>query len=102
MQFIKELEQLFKDVEYLKERDKVLTHTIQELLTVVPDEVKGIVAGAKFLGVSESTLSNLIRDKTIPYKKTGRAISFSWKALLEYKEGKRLKRNPNLPSILNL
>jgi len=102
MEFLKNLEQLFKDVAYLKERDETLTHSVKQLMAMVPNEIKGYQAASKFLGVSVSTLERLVRERKILYSKNGKAISFSMKHLLEWKESRLIKRNPNLPSITKL
>ncbi|PRY09023.1 excisionase family DNA binding protein [Pontibacter ummariensis] len=59
----------------------------------IDDEIKGYERAARFIGVSISTLERLVRQKRIPYKKDGKAVSFSRKELFEYKRRRRIGKS---------
>ncbi|NEM96197.1 hypothetical protein [Pontibacter burrus] len=70
-----------------------LTRRVDDLERNLDEDIKGTAAAAKFAGVSVRTLQNE-RDRPgtlIQFKKVGRAVSYSRKSLIAYKQSKRLR-----------
>lgn len=96
------LESIVERLEYLEEREAVLTHAINQLFKLLPDQIKGCAAAGRFVGVSRTTMARIVKTGKIPYTRNGKVLSFSPQHLLEYKEGRLVRNNSNLPSVRDL